>query len=375
MNFLKATLAALTLIVLFDSLGNSQPVAAGDGLLASQTRPFNSKLAPMLLHTEGTRVLDANGHPVRLQGVNIASLEYRTDGDHVQESVNRAINDWKVNFIRLPLAQDRWFGKMEDQTDGGAAYRAIVDHIADTCAAAHVYIDLDLHWSDCGKWVNVGGRLGQHNLPDQNSVVFWHDMAARYKNHPYVIFGLYNEPHDVPWDVWRNGGTVTDIPARWNPDQTNITYEAVGMQKLYDTVRAAGAENVVTVGGLDWGYDLSGVLQGQAITGTNFVYETHPYPNKKDWDKCFGEVSSQYPVYVGEWGFGGRNLGETDGLAYGQRMMDYIKAHAIPMWTAWDFSATAGPTMFKNWRYEPTPFGEFVGKQLAGAAAARGSKN
>ena len=375
MNFLKATLAALTLIVLFDSLGNSQPVAAGDGLLASQTRPFNSKLAPMLLHTEGTRVLDANGHPVRLHGVNIASLEYRTDGDHVQESVNSAINDWKVNFIRLPLAQDRWFGKMNDQTDGGAAYRAIVDHIADTCAAAHVYIDLDLHWSDCGKWVNVGGRLGQHNLPDQNSVVFWHDLAGRYKNHPYVIFGLYNEPHDVPWDVWRNGGTVTDIPAQWNPDQTKITYEAVGMQKLYDTVRAAGAENVVTVGGLDWGYDLSGVLQGQAITGTNFVYETHPYSNKKDWDKCFGEVSGQYPVYVGEWGFGGRNLGEADGLAYGQRMMDYINAHAILMWTAWDFSATAGPTMFKNWRYEPTPFGKFVGEQLAGTAAARDSKN
>ena len=152
----------------------------------------------MQLHAAGTNVLNAKGNPVRLYGVNIASLEYRTDGDHVQESVNRAINDWHVNFIRLPLAQDRWFGKMKDQTDGGAAYRATVDQIVDTCAAAQVYIDLDLHWSDCGEWVNDGGRLGQHNMPDQNSVVFWHDLATRYKNHPYVIFGLYNEPHDAP---------------------------------------------------------------------------------------------------------------------------------------------------------------------------------
>ena len=373
LNFLKATFAALALITLFHSTGDSQP--AGTELLASQTRPFDSKLAPMQLHAGGTNVLDAKGNPVRLYGVNIASLEYRTDGDHVQESVGRAINEWKVNFIRLPLAQDRWFGKMKDQTDGGAAYRATVDQIADTCAAAQVYIDLDLHWSDCGEWVNDGGRLGQHNLPDRNSVVFWHDVATRYKNHPYVIFGLYNEPHDVSWEVWRNGGTVTDIPPRWNPDQTKMTYEAVGMQKLYDTVRAAGADNIVTVGGLDWAYDLSGVLQGYAITGTNYVYETHPYPNKKNWDKCFGEVSAQYPVYVGEWGFGGRNMGGTNGLPYGQRLMDYIKAHGIPMWTAWDFSATAGPTMFKNWLYEPTAFGEFVGKQLTEEAAANGSKN
>ncbi|HLX94247.1 MAG TPA: cellulase family glycosylhydrolase [Verrucomicrobiae bacterium] len=375
MNSLRARLAVPVLLVLFYLLGTGQPTAAGDGLMASPTRPFDAKLAPMLLHTGETNVLDVEGNPVRLYGVNIASLEYRTDGDHVEESVGRAINDWKVNFIRLPLAQDRWFGKMKDQTDGGAAYRAIVDHIADTCAAAHVYIDLDLHWSDCGKWVNDGGRLGQHNMPDQNSVIFWHDLAGRYKNHPYVIFGLYNEPHDVSWEVWRNGGTAMDIPAEWNPDKAKMTYEAVGMQKLYDTVRAAGADNVVTVGGLDWGYDLSGVLHGYAITGTNYVYETHPYPNKKDWDKCFGEVSAKYPVYVGEWGFGGRNLGGTNGLAYGQRMMDYIQTHAIPMWTAWDFSATAGPTMFKNWRYEPTAFGEFVGKQLTAAAAARGSKN
>ena len=170
MNSLKAAFAVLALVHPVLSTGNGQP--AETGLLASQTRPYDSALAPMSLHTEGTRILDANDQPVWLCGVNIASLEWRTDGDHVQESVNRAINDWKVNLIRLPLAQDRWFGKMKDQTDGGAAYRAIVDNLVDTCAAAHVYIDLDLHWSDCGKWVNEGGRLGQHNMPDRNSVDF-----------------------------------------------------------------------------------------------------------------------------------------------------------------------------------------------------------
>src|SRR6516164_4504317 len=106
LNLLLRRLAALLLPALFYATATGQP--AGNGLLASPTRPFDTALAPMRLHTEGIRTLDANGRPVRICGVNIASLEWQNGGDHVQESVNRAITDWKVNLIRLPLAQDRW---------------------------------------------------------------------------------------------------------------------------------------------------------------------------------------------------------------------------------------------------------------------------
>jgi len=369
LSFLKATFAALGLVVLFHSTGNGQP--AGNGLMVSQTRPVDPRLDPMALHTKGKKVLDAGGERVWLYGVNIASLEWRNDGEHVEESVSRAISDWKVNLIRLPLAQDRWFGKMTNQADGGAAYRALVDKLVDTCAAARVYIDLDLHWSDCGKWMNEGGKLGQHDMPDIHSVDFWKDMATHYKNQPNVIFGLYNEPHDVSFAVWRNGGKATDKPARWNPDQAVVTYEGVGLQKLYDTVRATGATNLVTVSGLDWGFDLSGVLHGYGIKGANFLYETHPYANKKHWDKNFGDTSWKYPVYVGEWGFDGRG---TNNLNYANSLMKYVQKHKLH-WTAWDLHTTAGPTLIKNWQYEPTVFGEFVKKQLAVAAAARGSNN
>ena len=98
-----------------------------------------------------------------------------------------------------------------------------------------------------------------------------------------------------------------------------------------------------------------------------------PIPTKKIGTNNFGKISLKYPVYVGEWGFGGRAFSGTNGPAYGQRLMAYIKGHDLRMWTAWNFSATAGPTMFKNWSYEPTVFGEFVEKQLAEAATGRGS--
>ncbi len=209
-------------------------------LLASSTRAFDAGLVPARLHVEGAKILNTRGQAARLRGVNIASLEWTTQGEHMREAVNHAVRVWHANLIRMPLAQDRWFGKAAHQDDGGASYRGLVDILVDACAAAGVYLDLDLHWSNRGQWSSEGGKLAQHLMPDELSVLFWQDVATRYKDHPFVIFGLYNEPHDVSWDIWRNGGTVTEKPPRNATNQPPVSYQAVGMQKLYDTVRATG---------------------------------------------------------------------------------------------------------------------------------------
>jgi len=274
------------------------------------------------------------------------------------EAFDHAIRVWHVNLIRMPLAQDRWFGKAARQEDGGESYRVLVDSLVDACAAAGVYLDLDLHWSNRGQWSSEGGKLAQHLMPDELSVLFWQDVATRYKDYPFTIFGLYNEPHDVSWDVWRDGGTVTEKPPRNATNQPPVSYQAVGMQKLYDTVRATGAGNVVTASGLDWGYDLRGVLEGHALQGTNIIYETHPYPWKKDWDRNFGQVSEKYAVLIGEWG------GAKKDLDYAQRLMDYARPRGLS-WTSWCFHPSAGPTLIRNWSFEPTDFGSYVKEQLS----------
>ena len=127
-----------------------------------------------------------------------------------------AINDWHVNVIRLPLAQDRWFGKGPEQKDEGKAYRGLVSQVVEFCAGRDCYVILDLHWSDAGEW---GKQIGQHVMPDQNSVEFWKSCATSYKNHPAVIFDLYNEPHDVTWDIWKNGGQVSEKADRREPGE------------------------------------------------------------------------------------------------------------------------------------------------------------
>ncbi len=312
----------------------------------------------MRLHTTGNKLLNRSGEQVRLRGVNIASLEWTTQGEHMQEAFDWAIHKWKANVIRVPLAQDRWFGKTAGQSDAGRSYRALVDELVNTSATAGAYIILDLHWSDCGQWAAEGGKLAQHLMPDQHSLLFWRDLATRYKNQPNAIFGLYNEPHDISWEVWRNGGPVAEKPSRRETNQPPVAYEAIGLQQLYNTVRAAGAENVVTVSGNEWGYDLRGVLQGHAIAGTNLIYETHPYAFKKDWDGSFGHVSKQYPVLLGEWG------GRVADLDYGKRLMEYADQRGLH-WSAWCFHPTCGPPLLRNWSFEPNEFGMFVRDALA----------
>ena len=231
--------------------------------------------APPPLHVAGTCLEDDKGRVVRLQGVNVPSLEWTNRGDNVLQSIRVAADTWHASLIRLPLSQDRWFGKADGQTDGGAQYRFIVDTVVQSLSGRKKYVLLDLHWSDTNQW---GKHIGQHSLPDDNSALFWKDAAARYANNPAVLFDLYNEPRGVTWDVWQHGGDVVEDDKHDGQEMT-LTYHSPGMQGILDTVRAAGAKNVVVAGGLDWAYDLSGLLDGHALSDPGWArrHVRHPH--------------------------------------------------------------------------------------------------
>jgi hypothetical protein len=332
--------------------------------------------APLSLKVRGNQVLNSENKLVLLRGVNASTLEWTVDGEgHILETVRVAIDDWHVNVIRLPLAQDSWFGKDPRQNDQGKAYRALVKQVVDLCSSKGCYIILDLHWSDAGQW---GTNIGQHSMPDKNSVTFWRDIAAVYSNHPAVIFDLYNEPHDVTWDIWLKGGTIKDRPNR--PGMAAVTFEAVGMQTLLDTVRAIGAKNVVIAGGLDWAYDFSGVLEGRQLkdpSGNGVIYANHTYDNKREsvdtWIASMEKATAKLPVIVSEFGgSGGPNRrkgwwGTSPSSAMGDDwLLHVLQAIADHNWSfaAWDLHTTAGPVLISDWNYTPTPdFGVYV-KQL-----------
>ena len=307
----------------------------------------------LALHTEGRWLVRENGEKIILRGVNIPSMEWDSRGDHILASVDYMVDVWGCHILRIPLAQDRWFGHAPEQHDGGAAYRALFDQIVRKADEKGAYIWMDMHWSDGAQW---GKFIGQHKMPDENSKTFWLNAAAVYKNHPAVLFGLYNEPYGISWELWRDGGEFTEHYDRGGETAT-LTYRAVGHQELYDAVRSTGAQNIVIAAGIDWGFDLSGILNGYALQGENIAYDTHPYPWKdKDWDGRWGDVGKIYPIIVGEWGLTKEEPGHQK---YGIDITAYMLRHAFS-WAAWCLPPSAGSQLIIDWNYTPTWFGALV---------------
>ena len=181
---------------------------------------------PLPLHVEGTSVLNKDGKEVWLQGVNVDSLQWNVRGEYVMKSVLVALEQWKANVLRLPIQDKFWFGKDASQKDDGKAYRELVENIVNLAANRGAYVMLDLH---------------RFRAPKREHVDFWKDVATKYKNHPAVVFELFNEPHGTSWEVWRNGGFVEDSKASADEDAFLTPEEKGAEQEGLSRRRRAGA--------------------------------------------------------------------------------------------------------------------------------------
>lgn len=345
--------------------------AAAEAAKLAQVAPEKPDRAkwPAELHVKGNKVLNPAGQPVWLQGVNVVSLEFLVKGDHVLKSALVAVDEWKANLIRLPVKEEYWFGRAAGQKDGGAAYRELVEAAITLVANRGAYVLLDLH---------------RFRAPRTEHAEFWKDAATKFKNHPAVIFDLFNEPHGTTWEVWRDGGYVlekkgpADEDAFLTPEEKakgGKGFQSIGMQALVDAVRGTGARNIVVAGGLDWAYDLSGIARGFALkdaTGHGLIYATHIYPWKRGWQEKVLVIAERHPILVGEVGADIKKMdfistsAQEDPYTWVPDMLGFIQKHRFH-WTAFSFHPAATPVMITGWDYTPTPFwGAFVKRALAG---------
>lgn len=345
-----ADAAALAAKKAQEAARRAETVAQRAARVKPQVPAATADQLPPALHVEGNQIVTADGDTIWLQGVAIPSMEWTASGEHILESVRVAIDDWNANVIRLPVEDAYWNGKGKWQRDGGASYRQLIDDVVNLAGAQGVYTVIDLH---------------RFRAPEPVHAAFWGEVAEKYKNHPAVLFELFNEPHDVSWKVWRDGGFVKDKKR----DKTIIAenkeklrgFESVGMQALIDAVRNTGADNIVIAGGLDWGYDLGGVLEGYALDdrdGHGIVYSSHVYPWKSDWRGKFMEVAKKHPIFIGECGAPKNRLSfipesqHEDPSTWVPDFLGLVQEHKYH-WTAWSFHPDAAPVLLKDWTYEP----------------------
>lgn len=331
---------------------------------------------PSELRVSGNRLVDTHGGEVWLQGVAIPGLEIRPEGHGAVRSVVEAVENWRANVARLAVRDDYWRGEGEPgketagQSDGGAAYRALIDQAVNAAANRGAYLVIDLH---------VYRAIKHEHL------AFWTDVATKYANHPAVLFDLINEPYDISWEVWRDGGFVpeknqnlVDESAFLSAEEKrrNQGFDSPGMQKAVAHIRALGARNVIIAGGLDWAYDLSGVVEGHELKdtpeGNGIMYSSHIYPWKSDWAGKLLRAAEKHPIFIGEVGADIKKVGflpldrQEDPATWVPDMLGLIQKHRLN-WAGWSYHTWATPVMLADWDYTPTSFwGQPAKDALAG---------
>jgi endoglucanase len=317
----------------------------------------------------GNAIETLDGRPLLLRGLNIPSLEWNVRGERVLESAQVAVDDWRANLIRLAVSPLFWFGRGGEQNDwnaqddGGEAYRALVDDVVAYANRRGCYVLLDLH---------------VYRSPTEEHAAFWRDAAKRYANRPGVLFDLMNEPHDTSWKIWRDGGVYTEDGKDADPAGKTaagaVLHRSIGMQALVDAVRESGAKNIVVCGGLDWAYDLTGVMNGYGLRdpdGNGIVYSAHIYPWKSGWDEKVLVAAKAHPVLVGEVGCQEQPMPweavAQNPYKWAPDILAYLGKHRLH-WAAWSFHPSASPCVVSDWDYHPTPaWGAFVRAALEGA--------
>jgi endoglucanase len=343
-NFLRPLAAVITL-------------ALGASLGLASISPASAAPAPSV-RVVGNQLVDANGQPTRMLGMNKSGTEFACaqgwgfmDGPSDNGQI-ALFKSWGANTIRVPLNQSCWLGTGGVSTTyGGANYRNFITDWVNRLNANGIIVILDLHWNA----PNGALARSQQDMADrQQSPQFWTSVATHFRSNPSVVFDLYNEPHDISWSVWRNGG------------MTRGGWEAAGYQELINAVRATGAAQPVIVNGMNWAGDLSQWLQhrptdplNQIIAGAH-IYDFSQFNTVADWDRTIAPVAAQVPVYMGEFG------DHTCGTTFNRVIMDWMDKTGLSYtawtWNTWDCGS--GPAIISSHDGTPTVSGAIVRDRL-----------
>ncbi|WP_329071097.1 cellulose binding domain-containing protein [Streptomyces sp. NBC_01429] len=341
--------------------------------------PTDPAGAPPKLHVSGNKLVDANGATRRMLGVNRSGGEFMCiqgygffDGP-VDDASVKAIADWKVNTVRVPLNEECWLGLSHVKPEyAGANYiNAVKDYVAGLEAHGITPV-VELHWTN-GKYTGGDSHCPdteyatcQKPMPNAKyTPAFWSSVAETFKSDPAVVFDLFNEPFpdratsslDAAWTCWRDGGSCP-----------GIDFQVAGMQSLVNAVRATGAQNLVLVPGLAYANDMRQWLQYRpSDPAGNLAAAWHTYnfntcSSESCWNEQLAPVLAQVPLVAGE-------IGEnTCAHGYIDRVMAWLDGRGASYlgwtWNTWDCSS--GPALISDYNGTPTTFGVGLRDHLKG---------
>jgi endoglucanase len=313
------------------------------------------------IRVAGTRLVNADGRPIRLIGVNRSGAEFACIREWgifegpTDVASTELIRSWHANAVRIGLNEDCWLGiNGVKPAYGGAKYQQTVIDYVNGLTSDGVYAIVDLHWSAPGPIAATSLRP----LPDaEHSLDFWRSVVTALADNPNVIFDVYNEPFGVDWDCWRDG---CEYPG--GPDMG--PWQTVGMQPVIDTIRETGARQPILVGGLRFANDVTEWLAHKPKDPLNqLIASVHVYPFNKCnaascWDDEIAPLAESVPVLVTEFG---TDWTPPHNDAMAMDLMNWADDHGIG-YLAWTWNAWGedGNSLVTNYNGEPTRWGADV---------------
>jgi endoglucanase len=334
------------------------------------------------IRVSGHKLVNRNGTPIQLRGVNRSGTEYACvqgfgifDGPSDAASV-RAIASWHVNIVRIPLNEDCWLGINGIKAAyAGAHYRAAVLGYVKLLHRYGMYAELSLMWGAPGSY----RATYQPNAPDENhSPAMWASMATTFRDDRNVIL--------APWGETTTGWTCfmrTGCDSQGTYGANSFHYRTASMQQAVARMRSAGYKGVIAIPCINYANACGALPNGSLYGGSTWlrsrprdpanqlIAEAHVYgKNSCDTTACFNSsmapITKVVPLIFGETG---ETYDTSDcGSHYISTFMDWADRHGVgyETWT-WDTWGNCG-ALISN--YKGTPYSGY-GKLVKEHYAAR----
>lgn len=226
-----------------------------NAVLAGFALALSSQLAHAQLALTGVNLAGAEfAHHVALPG------EYGTHYSYPTEAEVDYFMGKGMNVFRLPFAWERLQRQLNADFDATEFER--LDSFVKYATSKGAYTVLDPHnYARYNKVV-----IGTEGVPNSAFADFWARLADVYKDNDRVIFGLINEPYNIP------------STEHW-VETANVAIQAI---------RDKGAKNLILVpgnvwsGAHSWLGDWYGTPNGVAMLkivdpGNNYAFDVHQY--------------------------------------------------------------------------------------------------
>ncbi|MGI8968240.1 MAG: glycoside hydrolase family 5 protein [Chloroflexota bacterium] len=355
-------------------------------------------------HTAGTRILDENGHQVRIAGISWYGMEtsyWVPAGLDFQSytSIMDRVRALGYNSIRLPLSNEliETNPVVTDHVRANPQFRGlhalqVLDAIVLYAQRIGVKLIFDDHISTATRPKQVNYLLEPlwytANYPETAWIHDWVTLAQRYRGNTAVIgFDLRNEPHTNGPGAWDLEGYL-NRGATWGPYQganNPSTDWRLAAETAGNAILAVNPHLLIFVDGIQlypdptapggavaywWGSNLAPVARYPVVLRVShqLVYSPHDWGPWKwemrwfrqmtydslqrvwhaKWSYLLDDPNASYaaPIWIGEFGTCTSNPQCVDDQRPGNQatwfhlLLRYLRDHPEIGWTFWALNGT-----------------------------------